>query len=111
MARNDSLFRVVIVVLAGILLLPLVLMATMLPVLGMWGRGYAGDGMGGLWFWLLPWLGLFLIVLLLGYVLYRVLGGDSDGDRALEELREAYARGDLSTEEFDERRERLRPDE
>jgi putative membrane protein len=32
-------------------------------------------------------------------------------DPALEELRMAYARGDLSEEEFEERRERLRQEE
>nr|WP_305080130.1 SHOCT domain-containing protein [Natronomonas sp. LN261] len=50
-----------------------------------------------------------------GRSLYRwLVGGGRAGavtDPALEELRMAYARGDLSEEEFEERRERLRQEE
>ncbi|MFC6989957.1 SHOCT domain-containing protein [Haloplanus sp. GCM10025708] len=53
---------------------------------------------------------LFLVVLLGGgYVFYRRIARDVDtADPALEELRLAYARGELSDEEFEERRQRLR---
>lgn len=56
---------------------------------------------------------LFLLVLLgVGYFLYRALVGGRilEHDRALEGLRTAYARGDLTTEEFEQRRQRLRRD-
>jgi putative membrane protein len=43
-----------------------------------------------------------------GYLLYRAFARSSDGDEALAELRLAYARGDLTDEEYRERRETLR---
>ena len=46
-----------------------------------------------------------------GYLLYRAFAGSSDGDAAMEELRLAYARGDLSGEEYERRSERLRGEE
>jgi len=51
-----------------------------------------------------------LIVLGVGYALYRALtqAGISSGDPAVEELRVAYARGELSQEEFEQRREALK---
>lgn len=50
-----------------------------------------------------------LVVLGIGYALYKALVGDhvADHNPALEELRMAYARGDLTDEEFQQRRERL----
>ena len=63
---------------------------------------------GGLWQWLVSWLVVLLIAVGVVYVLYRgVTGAGSEEDAALEELRLAYARGDLSDEEFEERRQRL----
>lgn len=56
---------------------------------------------------------LFLLVILgVGYVLYRGLVGGQvlEHDRALEELRSANARGNLTDEEFEQRRQRLRRD-
>lgn len=68
---------------------------------GSWG-GTAGGGLlgGGMLLW--PLL-LLALVLFVGFGLAR--GGR--GDRALDELRARYARGDLSTEEFDSRRDTL----
>ena len=42
-----------------------------------------------------------------GYLLYRAFAGSSGDDAALGELRLAYARGDLTDEEYERRRERL----
>ena len=55
----------------------------------------------------------FLIVLLGGgYLLARrLIGHQESQDEALEELRVAYARGDLSDEEFENRRQTLKTDE
>jgi putative membrane protein len=75
-----------------------------------WGDGMAGGqapvwGLGMMLVWLVVLLGI-------GYLLFRGLVGGlgtSDGsDPALEELRLAYARGDLSETEFEERRAKLR---
>jgi len=72
---------------------------------GMMGSGGLFGGTMGLWG--LLWMGLLVAVPL--YVLYVLLGRDSDGTdgQSLSVLRERYARGELSDEEFDRRRERL----
>jgi len=75
---------------------------------GMWGSGMGGTA-GGWWF--LVGLGmrfLFLVAIVgIAYLAYKRLTGAEDTDPAVEELRRAYARGDLTEEEYDERRERL----
>ncbi|MFB6091522.1 MAG: SHOCT domain-containing protein [Haloquadratum sp.] len=88
---------------------------------GMWGpmhEGWMGSGaMGGVtgW-WLLVavlWRLLILAAVVGGaYLLYRAMVGEGSGpgdgaDSAIEELRRAYARGELSDEEYEKRRERL----
>lgn len=54
-----------------------------------------------------------LVLLGIGYVLYRAVTRDtfSGNDSALKELRLAYARGDLSQEEFEQRRDDLQRSE
>ncbi|MBP2252210.1 putative membrane protein [Halarchaeum solikamskense] len=90
---------------------PVLAMLLFVPVMGgsgmygggMGGGGMYGGGMGG-------WIGLlvpFGILPVLGYAVYRAFGTAERGDAALDELRAAYARGDLTTEEYEERRERL----
>lgn len=110
---GGALSVVLIVVLAVLVLFPLVVMAFALPMMGMTGMMGSWGGMGGrlspLWGigMLLVWL---VLLVAAGYLLYRGLMsgfGSTTGDPALEELRLAYARGDLSEEEFDERREKL----
>lgn len=78
---------------------------------GMMG-GYGGTGLGWSFLGLLSQFGLILLLLGGGYLLYRGLDSGTDGgsagpDSALEELRVTYARGDISDEEFEHRRERL----
>lgn len=78
---------------------------------GMTGGPYGGSGGFGL-----VGFGLQLVFLLVllggGYVLARrLLNQRESHDSALEELRIAYARGDLSDEEFETRRSKLRSDE
>lgn len=114
---SDGLLRIVIIVLGILVLFPLLMMVFAMPMMGMmgwwWGDGMAG-GLSPLWGigMMLVWL---VVLLGIGYLLYHGLdGGVRTGavtDPALEELRLAYARGDLSEEEFDRRRERLRRDE
>ncbi|WP_245180549.1 SHOCT domain-containing protein [Haloarcula amylovorans] len=82
---------------------------------GMWGGGmWGGSGTAPGWIWLVGLLAqlLFLAAIVgAGYLLYRALVGGEERDPALSELRQAYARGDLSDEEYERRRERLREEE
>lgn len=113
------LVTIVLVALGALLVLPALSMGFGMMGYGMmdWPMGYGPMTGGGLWGSALPaWVPLvgllarlaFLAVVLGGaYLAYRAVT-DSDGDdRALDELRLAYARGDLTDEEYENRRERL----
>lgn len=112
MATDETLGRTLLLIIAVILLLPVLMMVLAWPMMGMWGGSHMWNGTTGVgWVamvfaWLVP-LG---IVLGVGYLLYRAFVGSQscESDRALEELRVAYARGELSDEKFEERRNRLR---
>lgn len=114
---SDGLLRIALIVLAVIVLFPMLMMVFAVPMMGMmgwwWGGGMAG-GLSPLWGigMMLVWL---VVLVGIGYLLYRGLvggvGSSLTGDRALEELRVAYARGDLSDEEFEERRDKLNREE
>lgn len=115
MTDTDSLLKLVLVVVLAVVFLP---MLVMLPMMGMFGWTHMGgtgmwDGPFSWFVWLMM-LVLPLVVLAgVGYVAYRLLT-QADGrqtDTAMAELRRAYARGELSDEEFETRRERLRRDE
>lgn len=101
-----------LIVVAFVVFAPLLMMVFMMPMMGMRGSvgGVPGTGTGMSPVWGIGMMLLFLVVLLgIGHALYRalshgVLGGD---DPALEELRLAYARGELSQEEFEQRQEDL----
>ncbi len=104
---TDSLLRILLVVLAAIILVPLLMMVFAIPV--MWGSGMMGSyGTSPLWgiIMTLVWLAVLVGI---GYLFYRWLTGTAKvgEDPALEELRLAYARGELSEEEFETRREKL----
>ena len=117
---NGSQTRLVVLVLlalGALLLVPVLAMAT-----GVFGFGHMGGWMwgDGMWGGRVGWMMLvgvvmqilFLVVVVGGIVLlYRALT-DSSGasDQALEELRTAYARGDIDDGEFERRRERLERD-
>lgn len=102
---------IVLLILGAIILLPLLTMG-----MGFGGMmGYGGmmgqyGGTGGWW----PFVGMlvplvFLLILLGGgyLVFQRMSETQTSRDPALEELRTAYARGDLTDEEFEARRDRL----
>lgn len=111
--QTDSLLRIVLLVLLAILLFPLVMMLVMLPVMGIFGWGHMSWNGGGTW-WVFLMMILPLVVLAgLLYVGYRYVGGATRQrqDTAMAELRRAYARGELSDEEFERRREKLRESE
>ncbi|MEM4780596.1 MAG: SHOCT domain-containing protein [Halalkalicoccus sp.] len=103
---TDSLVRAVALIVALLVLVPLVMMLFAFPFMGFGHMGWAADGGMGVWGWLMPLLAL-LVLGVGGYLLYGVLSG-SVTDPALEELRSAYARGEIDDEEFETRRERLR---
>ena len=77
---------------------------------GMWGSGTGTGGTVPGWMFLVSAAMqlLFLAVLVgAGYLVYRAVVGSEDGDPALEELRLAYARGDIDDEEYERRRDAL----
>ena len=113
MAPNNELVRILLFLGALLLVVPLLVMIVVWPM-GMWGGGHMWnggmwDGTGATWGWLLMWIVLLVILLGGGYLLYRAVSrpGANQHDAALEELRLAYARGELSDEEFEVRRDRL----
>jgi uncharacterized membrane protein len=135
-ATPNRLLRVMLVALAIVLVIWLGLstaMMTTMPVMDQTGHGHGGSGHaseGGeharaaagpmersTASMMLPGMSLmilmplvFLAVLIGGaYLLYRVILQNWNGrsHSALQELREAFARGDLSEEEFETRRELL----
>ncbi|MFO7926350.1 MAG: SHOCT domain-containing protein [Halobacteriota archaeon] len=102
---------ILLLILGALIALPLLTMG-----MGFGGMmGYGGmmgqyGSTGGWW----PFVGMliplvFLLVLIGGgYLVFRRgIDSRSARDPAIEELRKAYARGELSEEEFDDRRRRL----
>lgn len=118
---DRQLVWVVLAVLAALLVVPAIGMG--FGVLGMgsmmgsgWSHGMwgASDGAPG-WLFALG-VGLQLLFLALvagaGYLAYRAVTTESTSrDPALEELRSAYARGELDDDEYERRRERLESDQ
>lgn len=107
MAETRTDLSTILLVGLGILILsPMLMMGFAMPMMG--GMyGYGGQGTFGLVGLLVP-LAVLLVVLGAGYLLVRrVTDSAGSRDAALEELRHAYARGDLSDEEFETRRRKL----
>lgn len=109
---TDDTLRIVLIVLGVIVLAPMLMMVFAFPMMGMWGGGMMGGfgGTGGSPLWSIGMMLLWLVILVGGgYLVYRWIAGSGGvgSDPALEELRLAYARGDISEEEFDERRSKL----
>ncbi|WP_231186929.1 SHOCT domain-containing protein [Haladaptatus sp. DYF46] len=110
---GDSLLRLLVVALLVLLLVPMLVMFFAFPMMGGWMMGgrYGGYGAMSVWGWLIMLLPFGLLVAL-GVLVYRILrDGEFGTDPALSELRMAYARGDISEEEFERRRERLRDED
>jgi len=110
MASDDTVLRAVVIVVAAFLLVPLLVLLFAAPMMGGMDGGHMWtDGRSGGWAWIGSWLGMLLVVGVIGFVLVRALRSptESPTDPAMEELRVAYARGDLTDEEFERRRERL----
>lgn len=112
--RSNGLLRIVLVVLGVIIVFPLLMMVFAMPMMGMMGLWWGGNMTGGLSpLWGIGMMFVWLIILIgIGYLIYRGLVGGIDSsignNPALEELREAYARGDISDEEFEKRHKKLK---
>jgi putative membrane protein len=115
---------------ARTLVLLLVAAVVLLPLLtvGLGGGTMGGGMMGGMrgshmwsdggvpgWWLLASLLGralTLLVVLVVGYLVYRALTESGAGtDAAMDELRLAYARGDIDDEEYERRRQTLEANE
>lgn len=105
----DDLVKIIVIVLGIILVLPMAMMLLIWPMGGMWGGGHMWNNGDAGWLGLASWAVIMLILLgAIGLFLRGFLQAErGDTDPALEELRMAYARGELSDEEFEERRNRL----
>lgn len=109
---TDDTLRIVLIVLAVLVFAPMLMMVFAFPMMGMWGSGMmggsGGTGVSPLWsiVMMLVWL---LVLVGGGYLVYRSLSGSGSigSDPALEELRLAYARGEISEEEYEQRRSLL----
>lgn len=114
MTTDDLLVRTLLIVIVAILLLPVLMMALMMPVMSIWGMGHMWNGgmwdsTGATWMWLLMMFVPLLLLLGGGYLVYNAIRrpNTQQQDAAVAELRTAYARGELSDEEFEERYEQL----
>jgi putative membrane protein len=100
MSTADSFVRAAVLVIAALLLVPLLMMLFVLPFMGFGHMGGAANGMG-VWPWL-SWTIALIVLVGGGYLLYGALSG-SGNDAAVEELRSAYARGEINDKELEKR--------
>jgi len=116
---DTRLVTLLLVIIGAVVIFPLFFMGFGMmgfgPMMGgMWGGGMWGDGTMSGWMFV---VGIVMQLLFLaalvggGYLIYRAITrNESDADQALEELRLAYARGELTDEEYEQRREALERD-
>ena len=113
---DTRLITILLIVIGAIIILPMgfEMMGFGSMMGGMWGGGMWGDGAVSGWMFI---VGIVMQLLFLaalvggGYLIYRAIaGGVSDSDQVLEELRLAYARGEVTDEEYEQRREALERD-
>lgn len=109
MTTSNDLARTVVLAVLAFVGVMILLMAFSMPMMagmhaGTWGTDTGTWGLTGwLWMGLLP----LLVLVLLLYGGLRLLSDDDGHDPAIDELRQAYARGDLTDEEYESRRQRL----
>ncbi|NHN49267.1 SHOCT domain-containing protein [Halostella sp. JP-L12] len=116
---ETRLITIVLIIIGAFVLFPMFFMGFGMmgagPMMGgTWGGHMWGDGTMPTWMVItgIVMQLLFLIALIGGgYLIYRAIAGNkSSSDQALEELRLAYARGELSDDEYEQRREALERD-
>jgi putative membrane protein len=109
-----QLATVVLIVLGAIVVLPVLFMGFGVMRFGPMTGGMWGDGTAPGWMVLIGVLTRLLVLaatVSAGYLVYRaVTTADGGTDQALEELRVAYARGDLTDEEYEQRKDTLERD-
>ncbi|MFW6152990.1 MAG: SHOCT domain-containing protein [Halobacteriota archaeon] len=102
----DRLLWLIMLLIVGLILAPMILMGMFMPAMG--AHWSTGDGTTSIW-WFGGWIVMLVVLLGIGYLLYRLaVGGVPAEDTAVEELRAAYARGDIDDEEYEKRYERLK---
>ena len=118
-STDNQLVTIVLVVLGALLILPVLFMGFGMmgfgPMMGgMWGGHMWGDGTVPGWMVLVGLLMQMLFIAAIvgaGYLIYRAVATSNSGTaQALEELRLAYARGDLTDDEYEQRKEALERD-
>ena len=76
------------------------------PMMGGWGMGWFG-GIFMLVFWILVIVAIIFFIRWLIHSSRGVPGSSQSGSRAMEILKERYARGEINKEEFDEKKKDL----
>lgn len=109
---DRQLLWIVLAIVAALVIVPMFGMMGAGPMMGgMWGTGMWGaDGVSGWMVIIGMGMQLLFLAVVVGaiYLGYRALTTqDASSDPAVAELRAAYARGDLSDDEYERRRERL----
>jgi len=116
---DTRLVTLLLVIIGAVFIFPLFFMGFGMmgfgPMMGgIWGGHMWGDGTMSGWMFI---VGIVMQLLFLaalvggGYLIYRAItGSERSSDQALEELRLAYARGELTDEEYEQRREALERD-
>ncbi|WP_115864058.1 SHOCT domain-containing protein [Halorussus litoreus] len=117
---NDTrLVTILLIIIGAVVVFPMFFMGFGMmgfgPMMGgTWGGGMWADGAMPSWMFI---VGIVMQLLFLaalvggGYLVYKAVAGrETDSDRSLEELRLAYARGELTDDEYEQRREALEGD-
>jgi len=108
------LITILLIIIGAFGIFPMFLMGFGPMMGGMWGSGMWGNGTIPSWVFTIGIVTQILFLTALvgsGYLIYRTLAGsEHDSDQVLNELRLAYARGELTDDEYEQRREALERD-
>ncbi|MFB6103574.1 MAG: SHOCT domain-containing protein [Halobacteriaceae archaeon] len=103
---NSDLVRIVLIVLAVLVFGPMLLGLLMVPMMGRMGAWWVGGDVGGHTGWLFLWqlVPLLVLVAVAALGIRWLRDRDLGSDQAIEELRVAYAQGEIDEEEFERRK-------